>query len=228
MTPEEVEAAVTEELSPTGRKKHSRKVHEKPITAEEKARIERWATWSLQQHTVEEIREEILTDYRCVCFTYLCGACRFPMSFLDEFLTLSTTLLDKTNYEKDYQKVHDLLMAKLEVGDYDKNLKEIEICNRDGRQIITIDDIADRLDWRAISTFQTLDLYTAEKYGKYLIWDEMTPRCGLSKMFIDANKQFYGKKVKPKDDLNTTYDLDDFEEDMDEMADFEFDDDFLD
>lgn len=193
-------------------------------TPEEQERVKRWASWSMQPHTPDEIRAEILRDNRCVCITYVCEHSKIPSSFMDEFLVLSTFLLDDTNYETNYDDVKNLLFAKLKIGDYDKNLTEIIIENRQGVQIITIDDIADRIDWKAIGIFQRIDLYTAERYGKFLPWDQMTPRCGLSQIYIDANKYEYitkYSKIKKETEIREEnifapdYDDDDFDDDVD-------------
>ena len=222
-TPEEIEKEVEVEKA----RKYKNKEYsgrDRMPTEEENARVHRWSTWSRQQHTPDEIRAEILKDHRCVCFTYLCWECKFPMSFLEELLVLSTCLLDETNYATDYEAVKNLLFAQMKVGDYNKNLEEITIINRNGPQTVTIKDIGERLDWKAIGLSQKIDLYTAERFAKYLPWDEMTPKCGLSQLFIDANKQLYCKPKK-SGEVNkneTIYDT------MNSDIEFDFDDDDLD
>lgn len=238
MTPEEVERETLESLNKTGgenptkrRKNNNEGWSNKAPTKEEQERVERWSTWSRQQHTPDEIRAEILRDHRCVCFTYLCSHCKFPMSFLEEFLVLSTCLLDETNYDKDFKDVKDLLFASMKVGDYDKNLTEIIIENRNGVQVIGINDISERLDWKAIGTYQKIDLYTAERFGRFLPWDEMTPRCGLSQLYIDANKAEYCKPRKNNTDVTDDEIKDfeaNFEAELEDGLDLDFYDDFED
>lgn len=218
----EMKLSVEEEIAETKNKKKRANRYDRLPTEEEKARVHRWATWSMQPHTPDEIREEILNDYRCVCFSYVCGQSKIPSSFMDEFVVLSTCLLDKTNYEKDYEAVKNMLFAKLGIGEHNADGVTLVIKNREGTHEVTVDNIADRIDWLAIGLEQRIDLYTAERYAKFLPWDKMTPRCGLSKLFIDANKEIYCPKVKRKDDT-LELSLDIFSDDYDDDDDFDDD-----
>lgn len=201
---------------------------DKPPTSEEVLRVQKWGEWSMQPHTPDEIREAILEDSRCVCFTYLCEYSKIPGDFLEEFLVLSTCLLDKSNYEKDFDRIKNALFANLEIEGYTNNEEILIIENNSGTSSIVSSNILDRIDWKNFGMNQKIDLYTAERFGKFLPWDTMNTSCSLSQMYIDANKAEFSQRSK-KDNavtkLDTAYESISESDLMDGIDDF--DDDFL-
>lgn len=78
--------------------------------AEQVASIREWATWSSVPHSEEEIREKCLTDFKNVCFTFLCEKSKMSCDFIEELMSLSTGILTKENYEEMYEKVHKTIL----------------------------------------------------------------------------------------------------------------------
>ena len=61
-------------------------------------KVQDWAEWSMTPHSEEEIRNKCLDDIDGICFAYLCNTSYISEEFFEEFLALSTGLINRSNY----------------------------------------------------------------------------------------------------------------------------------
>ncbi len=165
--------------------------------AQQVASIREWATWSSVPHSEEEIREKRLTDFKNVCFTFLCEKSKMSCDFIEELMSLSTGVLTKENYEEMYEKVHRTVLShngvdevqadKWSIDEEDTQLKSIK--ESSSTKTISSSSVNDRIDWLAICRYQVLTEDFMRKFNKKLIWREIKLHQKLSDSFKEDFKK---------------------------------------
>lgn len=165
--------------------------------AQQVASIREWTTWSSVPHSEEEIREKCLTDFKNVCFTFLCEKSKMSCDFIEELMSLSTGILTKENYEEMYEKVHQTVLShnrvdgvqadKWSIDEEDTQLKTPKESN--STKIINSSSVNDRIDWLAICRYQVLSEDFMRKFSKKLIWKEIKLHQKLSDSFKEEFRQ---------------------------------------
>lgn len=144
-----------------------------------------WASWSMKQHTEEEIRQKIYKDINDVCFTYLCRYCKMSCEFIEELFILSTGLVTETNRDQYYDLVKDAMLYKIGATDVKPSPVIINIRKGDGRLISKeIAEWDDRIDWSYISQYQNLTEDFIRKYSEVLDWSHLVKNQKLSRKFL--------------------------------------------
>lgn len=129
--------------------------------------VTEWSTYFNTPRTEEEIREKCLTDYDNVCFTYMCEKQRIREEFIPELMALSTGLLNKYNYSKYLEPLEHaaMIIAGVEDGEI---RKDIFMSVGSHNLKMTMNMLADHLDWPALKRTQHFSKEFQEKYSSIL------------------------------------------------------------
>lgn len=214
--------------------KNTTNKQKKPSEKEKKASeaVKRWADWSMTNHTTEEIKQQILTNPNDVCFTFLCRYSRIPEDFFDEFMVLSSGLLNPKSPKEDYDKIKKVLFSKLGVTDenlehpyitiqvpYDKT-KKIENWDMVPENI-DIKRVNEKIDWFYITAYQSLTKDFVLKYKNHIKWGILEPQNDITIELIKEYKKIYCGNGKQADGENSEVDTEIDSSDFDEEYDFD-------
>lgn len=187
-----------------------------------------WSTWSMQSHTVDEIREMYLTHANEICSIYVCEFSKIPEDFLLEFAALSTCLVDKKNKGINLKVIMNVLKRRLFDGDKSVEHERVNIVKDGELQEVSCKSIQDRINWGEISAHNLYSEETYIKLSKYIVWNRIVP-CGW--LTVDKLKELrqkydkFGAESVRKRNKRLKDDLDDtIEESVDKDL---VDDDFL-
>ena len=130
--------------------------------------IKEWTEFGLKNHTEEEIRDKVITDFNNVCFTFVCEYSKMSEEFIEELMVLSTGAFSNNKFDKKlYDKVKKALMYNLGIIKTTRlNLNEtVEDYAEEGKtRTIKLGDLEDRLDWDTLVFNQTLSFNFINKY----------------------------------------------------------------
>ncbi|MBO5386939.1 MAG: hypothetical protein J6A59_02175 [Lachnospiraceae bacterium] len=136
--------------------------------------ISEWIRWSTTPHTEEEIRDKALSDYDNICFSYVCKYSDMSADFLEEFMALSTGLLNYINYEECLQDVMTAVQSNMGVipaVDITKlNIPTITVVRDTTGEHVEpgYNNLKDKIDWVYISQKTNLPQWFRLKYVNQL------------------------------------------------------------
>lgn len=143
--------------------------------------VDKWYAFSSQPRTEEEIEEMLLTDPDNICVSYVCQFSKLSEDFIEKMIVLSTGLLSKENYDESFDAVKEVMQYQYEhIGEKGCEPKSLVYKDKNGlTSIVSSASVGDRVDWKAISIYQTLSTDFIRKYIKVLHINSL-----LSKKYI--------------------------------------------
>lgn len=168
--------------------------------------IQRWVTFSTFPRSEKEIKHELLNNFEDVCTLYVLEFSRMSEDFLEEFMVLSTGLLNEQNYDQSYETVKKLLEYKYTYGN--KHPIRETIINTSGKaEVISSESVCDRIHWGELSRNQTFSMKFAMKYYKWLDLRELEAREDIDPIIVDAVKAEKEKRYAKEFLVRTDYNI---------------------
>lgn len=184
--------------------------------------VQDWISFSMSNHTPDEIRERILTNPDSVCYSYLCRYAIIPEDFMEELMALSTGVLSHENYDETIDLVKKALAFNMKLSKEEPEDDTIVFTTtKDKEDIVMVKDLRDRLDWMYISRFQQFSDDFIRKYADFLDWKELKMRKDISEKLKEEFKSKIA--VASKADKKKKVEEEEIEIDLDMLDDTDLD-----
>lgn len=134
-----------------------------------------WATWSMMNHSEEELRNTYLNDPDKVCTTYICRYSTLSEDFIEELIVLSTGLFANrpdlyTESNREFLKKILFIESIAERSEYVRNidLRKVNKENYDFVKELKLfkGNIRSKVDWWQIANYQNLSKEFKIKFAK--------------------------------------------------------------